>query len=35
MVNFKWFCVNDKVVILVYEKEVLNYKDVYILFYEV
>lgn len=35
MVNPKWFCVNDTAVTPVHEKEVLNHKDAYILFYEV
>lgn len=34
-VNPNWFCVNDKSVTQVQEKEVLNHKDAYILFYEI
>lgn len=34
-VNFNWYYVSDQIVILVLEEDVLSYKDVYILFYEV
>lgn len=34
-VNFNWYYVSDQIVIFVLEEDVLSYKDVYILFYEV